>query len=187
LKDYLKTHFLGSQSIHLPRPPPWPGEGGLLRADRPACRLGRYENPRRPHPLLHVSMLTERHSSSPTSVCLTNQLTLWESISSPWPARPRWAPTTVSVLGCAEGQSTLNITLGLSLSLPSLFLPSLPPLSLSIPFSPSAISLLLFPIDSSHSSSHPLVIQHYALFSTFAPVFVFLFLCHERDGSKTNH
>ena len=107
LKDYLKTHFLGSQSLH--PPPTIPalagGEGVLLRADRPACRLGRYENPRRPHPLLHVSMLTERHSSSPTSVRLTNQLTLWESISSPWPARPRWTSTTVSVLGCAEGQS----------------------------------------------------------------------------------
>ena len=67
-------------------------------------------------------MLTQPRSPSPTAVRSTNRLTLRGSILSPWPARPKWTPTTVSFLGCTayEGKSALNITLNWALPPPRL-------------------------------------------------------------------
>src|SRR5271169_3850586 len=45
-------------------------------------------------------MLTYPHPPSPTAVRSTNRLRLRGSISGPWSARPEWAPTAVSFLGC---------------------------------------------------------------------------------------
>jgi hypothetical protein len=56
-----------------------------LQVNRGTCRFGRYKNPRRPHP---------------RAVRPTNRLRLSGFISSPWSARPQWAPTAVSFLGC---------------------------------------------------------------------------------------
>jgi hypothetical protein len=52
----------------------------------------------RPHP--RSPMLTYPHPPSPTAVRSTNRLRLCGSISGPWSARPQWAPTAVSFVGC---------------------------------------------------------------------------------------
>jgi hypothetical protein len=102
----------------------------LIRVNRRAGRFGPYKSPRRPHPppcagrvSCHppqVSGLTFAHplliqprSPSPTAVRSTNRITLHGSILGLWPARPKWAPTMVSFLGCTahESKSALNVTL----------------------------------------------------------------------------
>jgi hypothetical protein len=99
------------QPFQLPLPP-------RLQVNRGACR---YKNPRRPHPPLRASRVSRR-LPSPTAVRSTNRLSLRGSILGPWPARPKWAPTTVSFLGCIvhDRQSTLNMALTLtSIAFPS--------------------------------------------------------------------
>jgi hypothetical protein len=70
--------------------------------------------------LAHPS-LTPSRSPSPTAVSSTNRLTLRGSILGPWPARPKWAHTTVSFPGCTarEGKSALNVTLNWALPPPT--------------------------------------------------------------------
>ena len=82
-----------------------------LRVNRGACRFGRYQNPRRPHPPAHrarvsphpaqVSCLTLAPPGSPTSVRSTNRLTHVGVHVSSFAKRGRnGLPTTVSLLGC---------------------------------------------------------------------------------------
>ena len=107
-----------------------------IQVSRRACRFERYKSPCRPHPPPHVSrvscrlpqvsdltfahpLLTQPRSPLPTAVRSTNRVTLCGSILGPWAARPKWAPTTVSFLGCTahEGKfgSKCNSELGSSL------------------------------------------------------------------------
>ena len=71
----------------------------------------------------------------------------------------------MSLLGCTahEGRSTLNMTLERSL------------FHLCVPFSSSAISLLLLAADYSRLSLPPLLLRSYFWLSAFAPAFTFLF------------
>jgi hypothetical protein len=106
----------------------------VIQVNWRACRFGRYKSPRRPHPPPRASrvschppqvsgltfahpLLTQPRSPLPTAVRSTNRVTLRGSILGTWPARPKWAPTMVSSLGCTahEGKSALNITLNWAL------------------------------------------------------------------------
>jgi len=92
-----------------------------LQVNRGVCRFRRYKAPRRLQPPLRASRVSH-HLPSPTAVRSTNRLSLRGSILDPWPARPKWAPTTVSLLGCIvlDRQSTLNMALTLaSIAFPS--------------------------------------------------------------------
>jgi hypothetical protein len=99
----MKPEWLAVELFHVRIPP-------RLQVNRGTCRFGRYKNPRRPHPPPRVSRvshhppqvsgLTLAHPPSPTAARSTNRLRLRGSISGPWSARPQWAPTVVSFLGC---------------------------------------------------------------------------------------
>jgi hypothetical protein len=111
--------------------PPPPG----LQVNRGTCHFGRHKNPRRPHPPPRASQvshhppqvsgltlahpgspgLTHLHLPSPTAVRSINRIMPCGPILRSWPARPKWAPTTVPFLGCTahDGESTLNTTLSL--------------------------------------------------------------------------